>query len=305
MDTLPFTNLWVKQANLLTLLGWLLIMVGCVRFLPIKRRRLLLLPGTMLMIVSLIVWPHHGTEYIQFSVGNADAALLHDESIVTVIDTGEATGEITDYLRQQRLSVDHLVLTHLHRDHALGLQDFIDDDIPVKEIILPWGAEDAAVDASVLALLHQMESLGTTVRHVGRGDTLSLPSGSMNVLWPETGRVRPGQDANESSLTMLCNVQGTTMLLTGDLDGIYENYAAAEADILKVPHHGSAASSSETFLAAVSPNVAIISSGDAKRHHNTAAKLPNATVYGTKSCGAVIIRFTQGSYTVETWIDDE
>lgn len=305
LDTLPFTNLWVKQANLLTLLGWLLIMVGCVRFLPIKRRRLLLLPGTMLMIVSLIVWPHHGTEYIQFSVGNADAALLHDESIVTVIDTGEATGEITDYLRQQRLSVDHLVLTHLHRDHALGLQDFIDDDIPVKEIILPWGAEDAAVDASVLALLHQMESLGTTVRHVGRGDTLSLPSGSMTVLWPETGRVRPGQDANESSLTMLCNVQGTTMLLTGDLDGIYENYAAAEADILKVPHHGSAASSSETFLAAVSPNVAIISSGDAKRHHNTAAKLPNATVYGTESCGAVIIRFTQGSYTVETWIDDE
>ncbi len=72
-----------------------------------------------------------------------------------------------------------------------------------------------------------------------------------------------------------------------------------------MPHHGSAASSSETFLATVSPRVAIISSGDAKRHQNTAAKLPNATVYGTESCGAVIIRFAQGTYTIETWIDDE
>ena len=304
LDTLPMTNLWVKQANLFTLLGWALILFSCVKVLHIKRRNLMLAAGTIVTVLSLIVWPHTGTEYIQFSVGSADAALLYDEDVVTVIDTGEGDGVLADYLRQNRLSIDHLVLTHLHRDHALGLADLMDEGIPVKEVILPWGAEDASVDSSVLALLHQMEDQGTTVRYFGRGDVLTLPSGTMTALWPETGRVRAGQDANESSLTMLCELQGTTLLLTGDLDGRYEDYAATEVDILKVAHHGSAASSSEEFLAKVSPTAAIISSGDAKRHLNTAAKLPNSTVYGTESCGAVIIHFTENAYTIETWIDD-
>ncbi len=304
LDTLPITNLWVRQANIITLLGWALILFSCVKVLRIKRRNLMVLLGVAITALSLVVWPHQGTEYIQFSVGNADAALLYDEDVVTVIDTGEGDGVLADYLRQNRLSVDHLVLTHLHRDHALGLTDLMDEGIPVKEIILPWGAEDASVDASVLPLLHQMESMGTTVRTMGRGDVLVLPSGTLTALWPETGRVRAGQDANESSLTLLGNIKGTTLLFTGDLDGRYENYAATEVDILKVAHHGSAASSSETFLSKVSPTVAIISGGDAKRHLNTAAKLPESTVYGTESCGAIMIHFTENAYTVETWIED-
>ena len=270
--------------------------------LRVKRRAVVLLAGAAVLAVSLIPLPQRGTEYIQLSVGNADAAVLLDDGQVTVIDTGEGDGVLSTYLRQRRLSIDTLVVTHLHRDHALGLRDLLDEDIPVKELLLPWGAEHASVTSDMLMLVEEMAARGTQVRHVGRCDAWTLPNGTLRVLWPEAGRVRPGQDANASSLTLLLETYGTRMLLTGDLDGKYENYAAEAADILKAPHHGSLQSSGESFLKQVSPRVTVVSCGDEKRRVATEERLPDSRVFGTENRGAVTIRFDEDGYAVETFL---
>jgi DNA polymerase-1 len=54
------------------------------------------------------------------------------------------------------------------------------------------------------------------------------------VLWPEAGRIRPNQDANNYCLVSLLNLKGVSMLHAADLTGLYEPYATAPADILKI-----------------------------------------------------------------------
>ena len=249
-------------------------------------------------MLSLIPWPHRGCTYIQFSVGSADAAVLWDRDEVTVVDTGEDGYTVGSWLRQHRLGIDRLVLTHLHLDHAGGITALLEAGIPVRECLIPWGAENALIDPAVASQLAVLRQAGIPVRTVARGDTLPLPDGGMTVLWPEAGRVRPGQDANESSMTLRAEAMGTTLLLTGDLDGRYEMYAAAPSDILKVAHHGSKASTSEAFLGAVAPKALILSCGDAARAERITELVGDIPLYITRTDGAVAVQFSPDRYQI-------
>jgi competence protein ComEC len=125
----------------------------------------------------------------------------------------------------------------------------------------------------------------------------------MQVLWPEKGRVRPGQEANESSLVTLLRIRETSLLQTGDLDGRYEMYAAAPSDLLKVAHHGSPSSSSEAFLASVRPQTALLSCGDAERYARFRERLdPETALFATPIHGLLTVRFEEGGYTVNTFL---
>lgn len=291
--------LWVKQANLATFVGWSCLMAGLSNLWR-RRRGWPIAMGAAIMALSLAPWPHTGASYLQLSVGNADAAVLHDRDMVVVIDAGEEGDELATYLKQQRLSIDLLMLTHLHADHAGGIRALMDNGIPVRSVCVPVGAHSAAVDESVLALLAELTDTGAELRELARGDVIPLPDGAMTVVWPERDKVRPGMDANLHSLVTLAEVKGTTMLLAGDLDGAYELYAAAGADILKVAHHGSSASTSEAFLEAVGPEVLILSCGDATRQLSMEERRGEIPLYGTREHGAIRIDFDDGCYNVST-----
>ena len=105
---------------------------------------------------------------------------------------------------------------------------------------------------------------------------------------------------------MLANLQGVTMLTTGDLCGEYELYAMARADILKVPHHGSANSSSREFLEGVAADVLLLSAGRQSRETGFAERITGGTLYSTVSQGAITVTFTgNGTYTVQPWLTQE
>ena len=308
LGSLPGAVLWTPAPNLLTAGGILLLLTGlCILFRWRPRSRILLTSGGLaLVILSLIPLPHTSTEYLQFSVGDADAALLWDREKALVLDTGYEDGVLSDYLRRKRLTPDAVILTHLHSDHVYGLQALREDRIPVRVIYLPDGAEKADIHPNVLQLLEEFRSAGTEIRFLSAGDSLSLPSGNMEVLWPEAGRTRSGQDANESSLVMRIRLKGTRMLHTGDLDGRYEMYAAAPAEILKVPHHGSVHSSGEAFLASVGPETALLSCGSVSRHLAFRERLdPEVSLFSTAAGGMLTVRFEEGSWSVETFLSPD
>ncbi len=300
LSGLPGITMWTRASTLLTAFGIALLFYAlCRLFRPKHRIRILCLAGGLAIVCcSLIPLPHHGTEYIQFSTDNADASVLWDENRVFVIDTGTDNGVISGFLRRRRLTPDAVILTHLHTDHAGGLKSLLDDGIPVRTLYLPAGAEDQEIHEDIRLLLEMLRASGTEFRELSRGDVLPLPSGSMTVLWPEKGRVRPRQDANHYSLASLLSLQGVAFLQTGDLSGIYESYVSVPADLLKAAHHGSAASTSPEFLSAVDPQVVLLSCGKLSRHESFSERTGKIPVWSTAVSGAVTVRFSEDSFTV-------
>jgi competence protein ComEC len=306
LGSVPGLTLWIHMPNAATAAGVLLLFLGCCSFLRFRRlfRAVCLAAGTAALVLSLLPVPHDATEYIQFSAGNADAAVLWDQDRVYVIDTGENDATLSGWLRARRLVPGAVILTHLHADHAGGLRSMIDDGIPFRRIYLPDGAEAQDIHPDFLALLGELRASGTEIRALGRGDVLPLPSGTLAVLWPEKGKTRPGQDANHYSLVSRLTLRGTVLLQTGDLTGTYERYAAAPADVLKAAHHGSSASTSESFLAAVSPEVILLSCRKDNRLRAFRDRVGNIPVYGTPESGALTVLFEEGRYTVIPFVSD-
>ena len=297
-------TLWTRASTVWTALGIIPVWIALCSFFNLSRfRRILcLVIGSLAVCVSLISFPHRETEYIQFSVGNADAAVIWDQDSVYVMDTGDADGVLSGFLRRNRLIPDAVILTHLHRDHAAGLQSMLDDEIPVPVIYLPEGAEDQMIHEDILALLEAYRSSGTEIRTLSRGDRLPLPSGSLSVLWPEKHRIRPNQDANNYSLVARLTLQEVTLLQAGDITGSYEMYCAQPADILKAPHHGSASSSSPGFISVVQPQAVILSCSRVSRHEEYSGRAGSVPVYSTAEGGTLAIRFSAGSFSITPYV---
>jgi len=301
-----FFSLWTPAPSWMTVLGVLLLFAAsCILFRFSLRWRIAgIVLGAVLVVGSLIPTWHSGTEYIQFSSGNADAAVLWDQDHVLVVDTGEDNGVVSGWLRRRRLIPDGVVVTHLHTDHAGGLQSLLDDGIPVPVLYLPEGAEDQLVHEDMRTLLETLRASGTEIRFLSRGDELALPSGSLRVLWPEKGKTRRNQDANLYPLVSLLELKGTRLFLASDLVGSYEMYAACPADILKAPHHGSASSASPEFLSAVSPQAILLTCSRASRAEAFSQRAAGIPVYATSGCGAVTIDIEENGFRVSPFLSD-
>ena len=128
------------------------------------------------------------------------------------------------------------------------------------------------------------------------------------MLWPERNGYRIGKDANDYCLCLEYRLGEMTVLSASDLTGTYEQYVGEPADVLKVAHHGSRASSTPGFLARVSPRTAVISvSGNAEAARpdgavQTRLRELGIQVYTTADCGAVRIRPENGGYRVIPYI---
>ena len=299
-------SLRTPAANLLTLVGWALLLLGLGVLMHQRRallRRVLAVSGAALIALSLIRLPNTETFWLQLSDGEADAAILHDRDAVILVDAGENAFTAADYLQSRGLSVDMLILTHLHIDHAGGVAGLVNWDIPVRVCALPEGALTAGdLDEEVLELLRQLEESGTEFVTLSRGDVITLPSGTLTVLWPQSGAVRPGMAANDSCLALRADILGTSMLLASDLTSRYEMYAATSADILKAAHHGSSESTAPAFLDAVNPQVILLSCGTEERETAFIPRAGDIPVYSTHSSGGITVRFTENAFTVETFL---
>ena len=307
LGSLPGLTVWIRSPGFLTALGILLLFGGFCCYYRLKRRIRVtfLLTGAVLVVLSLLLPVSHTvTEYIQFSAGNADAAVLWDHDQVYVIDAGESDSTLSTYLRSHRLTPDAVILTHLHADHAGGLQSLLDDEIPIEKLYLPYGADMLDIHPDFLDLLSKLRTSGTEIICLSRGDVLPLPSGTLTVLWPETGKVRPGQDANHYSLVSCLNLHGSLFLHTGDITGTYESYCASPADLLKASHHGSATSTLPDFLTAVSPQAILLSCRHQSRLDAFRSRCGSIPVYGTPETGALTIRFDDNSFSVIPFLNN-
>jgi competence protein ComEC len=122
-------------------------------------------------------------------------------------------------------------------------------------------------------------------------------------LAPDSSWTASLSDANEASAVALVQYGQVRFLMTGDAEAGEEEWMLAHnadglsADVLKVGHHGSSTSSTDAFVAAVRPRVALVSVGAA----NTYGHPSIAVVRALGAAGAQVLRTDQlGSVVVKT-----
>jgi competence protein ComEC len=222
---------------------------------------------------------------------------------------GEAV--VSEYLWWRgRASVDYLLATHAHADHMNGLND-IARNFQVRAAFL---GRTGAGDAESVRFARTLEGAGVPVELVGRGDRLKFGAATVDVLWPpRAGEETQALSANNDSLVLRVSYGARVFLLTGDIERDAEAALVAagdnlRSDIVKVAHHGSRTSSTEPFVNAVRPSLALVSVGLASPfgHPDKAVvarwRATGAQVLQTGRTGTITVSTDGQDLKVETFV---
>jgi competence protein ComEC len=191
--------------------------------------------------------------------------------------------------------IELLVLTHPDSDHLSGLIEVL-KRYTVSQI-LETGILDNTAEYKEWNSLIAQKNIPVVFAQVGQiikvADNLSV-----KILYP-LGKIS-GQDfsknTNQSSIIGKIYYGKNSILFTGDAEANAEaplvlSGADLKADILAVGHHGSKSSTSEEFLAAVAPQIAVIQVGVKNRYGHpapeTLEKLKSINIFRTDLMGDI------------------
>jgi competence protein ComEC len=171
------------------------------------------------------------------------------------LDIGEDV--VSPYLWSRGIRrIDVMVATHAHQDHIGGLASVMLNFRP-REL---WTGANPPEELLALA-----QRLGIPASQKHPAGQVQRSGATLEILAPADDYLaqKPG---NNDSLVLRISYGSRSFLLTGDMERDIEARLLAagvdlHADVLKVGHHGSRTSSTEAFLDAVSPSVALISAG--------------------------------------------
>jgi len=157
--------------------------------------------------------------------------------------------------------LDVVALSHAYHDHLDGLHAIL-QNFRVGEL---WVGRDEATPAFE-ALLDEAKARGVRIVTETQGTQFDWDGVNGSVLWPVDASTVT-KAANDNSIVIKVQDGAERFLLPGDIEKRVENdlvddAAPLAADFLKVPHHGSKTSSSDAFVAAVAPKVAVVSVGE-------------------------------------------
>ena len=237
-------------------------------------------------------------------VGQGDSFLIVTPTGYTMlVDAGDPTqgGRVASYLKRQGVNrINHLVATHPHADHIGGMEVIL-DRFNVVELLIPSVIHTSQVFERLLLKASETK---TALKSVTKSAVLHAED-DLTIQVLTTG-YDYGDHLNDWSLIIHVSHGAHSILMTGDAESLAEAHMLEvfhpqilNSTVLKVGHHGSSTSTTQPFLNAVSPEIALISSGRDNRyghpHEEVLNRLEalNSWIYRTDLQGTVVI-FSDG-----------
>jgi competence protein ComEC len=255
------------------------------------------LVAAILQPVPHLGWPPDGWAMVSCDVGQGDATVFNaGGSAALLVDTGPEPAAVDACLRELRISDVTVLLSHLHADHVGGLSAV---------------GQGRKLQAVILSEVHSPQSAWRDVNALAAGAQLitatpgmvfQVGSLSIEVLatkpFAAAGPASEGESSaeNDSSLVIRVETGEFSAVVAGDVEESGQRNALQSdrlsADVLVVPHHGSAHQLPE-FLQAVSPSLALISVGRDNGYGHPApsllSMLAGTPVYRTDLNGSVAV----------------
>ncbi len=195
-------------------------------------------------------------------VGQGDSILLQFANNHQMLIDGGPDDAVINELRTVMPpgddQIEWVVLSHADKDHLGGLLVVL-EAYQVQNVFLNDLSASSRLQENWLSLL---QAEGARVIEVKERQGVAIAGGEGLFLPPLKSR-----DRNNDSLVLRLELEGITLLFTGDIETEREAElldCCAEllaADILKVGHHGSRTSTTQGFLQAVDPEIALIQAG--------------------------------------------
>lgn len=207
-------------------------------------KRISLITSLLSLLYSIAPYEQFILSSVNFiNIGQGDACLIRDGSANIMIDVGGnlkddlAVNSLIPYFNKNKIhSIDAIFISHYDYDHY-GSLDQLKKNYKVKNVY-------------------------------DLNNSYPIKVGSIsfdNINKKEYG------STNDNSVVLYFKFIGYNFLFTGDIgtqveEDIIKDYKSLNVDILKVAHHGSINSYSESFIKTISPKEAVISSG--KNNYN-------------------------------------
>lgn len=260
---------------------WLLVVLGLAALAAIGSGRTSCRRAGLAILIGLLALsafrgrqprPTGRLEMTVLDVGQGDAILVRfPEGATMLIDAGGFARSgfdvgarvVAPALRAMGiLKLDFLAITHAHRDHLGGATAIVRQMRP-DEI---WLGRMPRDDPSVGVLLRLAARLGIRVLQPRGGVRTRIGGSIVEVHNPGRGGGTASGVSNDDSLVLRLGFGMRHALLTGDLEKegeamLIRGGRDLEAELLKIPHHGSRTSSTPEFLERVRPRMAAISVG--------------------------------------------
>lgn len=283
-----------------------------------------------------------GKNKIHFlNTGGSDAILLESDGKFAMVDCAEDTDnprnfpglelkgyeeQVLQYVKQVaadesgNVHLEFIVGTHAHSDHIGGFDTLLNDPAVHAD-----KAYVKAYDASHISdyeqqewdnqevfdqLIAACEQDGTQVVHDLPQESFMF--GEMKITLMNTEiKTQTGMGENENSLGVLIEVNDRRVFLAGDINNILGDEDAlgkqlGKVDVLKLGHHGYLESSSDAFLRALHPDIAIVTNDTGMVHAQAKIRLisQGSAIFGTVDEDGILMTLDGDSIRVYSQLSD-
>ena len=225
-------------------------------------------------------------------VGQGSATLIcFPDGKTLLVDTGPKSSRDTliGYLDARGVStLDCLVVTHQHGDHADNVEAVL-DHVDVRDVVVPDAPEREMLDPKRYQKMNaNIKAAGLVIRRPVQGEMLLAGEDYSVTVLSDDQQNYPA--LNDYSIVLKVVIGKVSFLLMADAEKTTESQLLAEGialdcDFLQVGHHGNKNGETEAFLEAVTPLVSVISVGK-----NTFGQPYSSVIGRLKDAGSSVYR---------------